>query len=157
MRRGVLADPRVVGREARVLEVEVRMVAQHHADGRVQDLRRHAIAILIGQPRVRIPAAAMELLEPGAEHGQLLGTLPGRGHQPHRDGLRKPLDDEEITALRITHDVRRTVAEFRVDPVDVRVRRLGDVRVGGDDRLRHVSYPRQPHLSGLEHGPARVS
>ena len=68
MRRGVLADPAVVGREARVLEVEVRMVAQHHADRRVQDLRGHAVAILIGQPRVRIPAAPMEILEPDAEH-----------------------------------------------------------------------------------------
>ena len=137
VRRRILADPLVVRREARVLEVEVRMIAQHHADGRVEDLRGHAVAILIDQPRVRIPAAAMELLEPDAEHGQVLGPLPGRGHETHRNGLREPLDDEEIAALRIAHDVRRAIAELRVDPVDVGVGRLGDVRVGGDDRFRH--------------------
>ena len=84
-----------------------------------------------------VPAAAMELLEPDAEHGQLLGPLAGRGHEPHRDRLREPLDDEEVAPLRIVHDVRRAIAELRVDPVDVRVRRLRDVRVGGDDRLGH--------------------
>jgi hypothetical protein len=90
-----------------VLEVEVRMVAQHHADRRVQDLRGHAVAILIGEPRVRIPAAPMEILEPDAEHGQLLGTLAGRGTRPIGIGFESPVDDEEIAALRVTHDVRR--------------------------------------------------
>jgi hypothetical protein len=117
------------------------MVAQHHADRRVQDLGRHAVAILIGQPRVRIPAATVELIEPGAEHGELLRTLAGGGHEPHRNRLREPLDDEEIAALRIVHHVRRAIAESRLDPIEVRVRRLGDVRVGGDDRLRHGELP----------------
>src|SRR5262249_39921976 len=140
VRGRVLADPLVVRRKARVLEVEVRMIAQHHADARVEDLRRHAITILIGQARVWIPAAAMELLEPGAEHRQLLGALAGRRHEPHRDRLVQPLDDEEVSALFITDDVGRAIAELRVDPGDVRVGRLCDVRGGRDDWVGHAGH-----------------
>ena len=137
MRGAVLGDPLVVGVEARVLEVEVGMVAEHHADGRVEDLGRHAVALLIGEPRLGIPAAAVHVLEAGAEHRQLLGALAGGGDEAHRDRLVDALDDEEVAALRVADDVGRAVLKRRVDPVDVRVRRLGDVRVGGDDRFRH--------------------
>lgn len=73
------------------------MVAEHHADGRVQDFRRDAVAILIRQAGVRIPAAPMQVLEPDAEHRQILGVLARRRNQPHRDRLREPLDDEEVS------------------------------------------------------------
>ncbi len=59
----VLGDPAVVGVEAGLLVVEVRVVAEHHADGRVDDLGGDAVAILVGEARVGIPAAAVQVLE----------------------------------------------------------------------------------------------
>ena len=133
-----------------MLEVEVRMVAEHHPDRRIQDLGRHAVTVLIGEPRVRIPAAAMEILEPRAEHREVLRALPGSRDEPHGDRLVEAVDDEEVTALRIVHHVRRAVAKALVDPIDVGAGRLGDVRVGGDDRLRHAQrLPARRTVPGL--------
>ena len=133
----VLREPEVVGVEAGVLVVEVGVVAEHHADRRVDDLGRHAVAVLVGQPRVRIPAPAVHVLEPRPEHGQLGGILARAGHQAHGNGPRQALDDEQVSALVVPHDTRGAVLEAAIDAVHVRVRRLGDVRVGRDDGSGH--------------------
>jgi len=49
-------DPSVVGLEAFVLVVEVREVAQHHADGWIQHLGAHPVAGLVAQADRRIPS-----------------------------------------------------------------------------------------------------
>src|SRR5204862_4738105 len=95
-------------------------------------------ALLIGEARVRVPAPAMQLLETGAEDRQIFRALAGGSDEAHRDRLVEAVDDVEIAALRIVDHVRRAIAEARVDPLDVRAGRLGDVRVRGDDRLRHA-------------------
>ena len=137
--RAVLGDPQVVGVEAGLLVLEVGMVAEHHADGRVEDLRAHAVALLVGQAGLGVPAAAVQVLEAGAEHRELLGLLAGGRDEPHGNRLVEPVDDEHVPPLGVAHQPRRAVLEAVVDAVDVRARRFGDVRVGGDDRGRHGS------------------
>ena len=65
------------------------MVAEHHADGRVDDLGGDAVAVLVGDARVGIPAAAVQLLEAHAGDADLLGGLAGRRDQAHRHRLRQ--------------------------------------------------------------------
>ena len=137
VRRAVLRDPAVVGVEARVLVVEVRVIAEHHPDGRIEDLRADPVHVLLAEPRLGIEAARVHVLHPGAEHPELLGGLARGGDEPHRDGLVHAVDDEEVAALGVAHDVGRPVAKAPVDAVDVRARRLGDVRIRRDDRLGH--------------------
>jgi hypothetical protein len=137
MNGAVLGDPQVVGVEARLLVLEVGVVAEHHADGRIEDLGAHTVAVLVGQAGIGIPPALVHVLEAGVEHRQLLGSLAGGGDQAHRDGALQALDHEQVAAGGVAHHARRPVAEPRVDPLEVRVRRLGDVRIGGDDFRRH--------------------
>src|SRR5262249_31390849 len=61
---------------------------------------------------------------------------------------------EEVAALGVAHEVGRPVAEAPVDPVDVGARRLGDVRIRGDDRLGHGSS-RSPLTFGAPTVPRR--
>jgi hypothetical protein len=133
----VLGDPQVVGVEARLLEIDVGMVAEHHADRRVEHLGRDAVALLVREARRRVPAATVHVVKARAELRQLLRRLARGGDQAHRDRLVDALDDEEIPALRIPDHVQRAVPEARLDPRRIGVRRLRDVRVGGDDRFRH--------------------
>src|SRR5690242_6212704 len=63
MRAAVLRDPAVVRVAAGLLVVEVAVVADRHPDRRVENLGVDAVPFLIGEPRLGIPAAAMELLE----------------------------------------------------------------------------------------------
>jgi hypothetical protein len=130
----VLGDPQVVGVEARLLVLEVRVVAEHHADGRVEHLGADAVARLVREPGFGVPAPAMQVLEAGPEHRQVLRRLAGGRDESHRDGLVEAVDDEEIAALGVVHESGSPVPEARVDPGGVRVGWLGDVRVGGDDR-----------------------
>ena len=138
VRSAVLRDPAVIGVEACVLVVEIRVIAEHHPDGRIEDLGADPVHVLLAEPRLGIEAARVHVLHPGAEHPELLGGLAGGGDEPHRDGLVHSVDDEEVAALGIAHDVGRPVAEAPVDAVDIRARRLGDVRIRGDDRLGHA-------------------
>ncbi len=142
VRGAVLGDPQVVGVEARLLVVEVGVVADHHADGRVDHLGADAVARLVREPGLGVPAAAVQVLEAGPEHGELRRRLTRRGDEPHRDGLVEAVDDEEIAALGVVHESGSPVPEARVDPGGVGVGRLGDVRVGGDDRAvgDHVAH-----------------
>src|ERR1700719_877842 len=63
MRGAVLAYPQIVSVEACLLVVEVAMVAEHHADGRVDHFGGDSVAILFGQGSFRIPSALMHLFE----------------------------------------------------------------------------------------------
>src|SRR5690606_21380918 len=92
MRRAVLGDPGVVCLHARPLEGEILMVAECHADRRIDDLTGNSVAVLVGQPRIRIPAAAMEVLELDPERRELGGALACCRNQAHRDGLAQTLD-----------------------------------------------------------------
>ena len=55
--RAVLRDPAVVGLHVGALVGEVLVVAEHHADRRVEHLGGDAVAVLVGGPQPRIPAA----------------------------------------------------------------------------------------------------
>src|SRR5437016_656234 len=82
--------------------------------------------------RLRIPSAAMQLLEPGAAQTELLGRLAGGGHEAHRHRLLHPVDDEDVAHLGMALHARRLVAPRRIDVIDVGIGRLRDVGVGGD-------------------------
>jgi len=134
--RAVLGDPSVVGVEARLLHVEVVDVAQHHADGRVDDFGRDPVGVLLGDASGGVPPAPVQLLETRALGADLRRILAGRGDQPHRDRHGRALDLEDVAQLLTTIDeAGRSVAPTRIDVVGVGVRCLGDVRVGRDDRV----------------------
>ena len=133
--RGRVAEarqPSVVRLEARPLVVGVGVVAQHHPHGRVDDLRGHAVAILILEPRGRIPPTAVHLLEADAGDADLLGGLAGGGDETHRYRSTHPFDREAVAYPFDEDHPWRTITERRVDEVDVGLGWLGDVRVGGD-------------------------
>ena len=75
---------------------EVLVVADHHADRRIDDLGGDAIAHLIGEARFRVPAAAMQLVEAYAHEADVLGGLPGRSHDAHRDRRLHAIDHEHV-------------------------------------------------------------
>ena len=122
-----LREPQVVGVEAGLLVVEVGMIAEHHADGRIDDFRRDAVALLVGHARLGIPSAAMQVLELDAEHGELLGALAGGGGQADRDRAAHPVDHEDVAEFFVAYHPRRDVFELVIDPIDVSAGRLGDV------------------------------
>jgi hypothetical protein len=45
------------------------VVAEHHADRRIEDLGRHAVAVLIGRAQRRVPAARVPVVEAAGEIG----------------------------------------------------------------------------------------
>jgi hypothetical protein len=137
MRGAILRDPQVVGVHAGVLVVEVLVIAEDHSDRRVDDLTAHAVAILVGDARVRVPTAAVEFLELHAEDRDLLGLLAGGGNEAERHRRLHARDHEEIAALVVGGEIRRSVAVLGVDPVDIGVGGLGDVRVGRHDGPCH--------------------
>src|SRR5258708_3430533 len=83
VRGAVLAYPQVVGVEASLLVIEVAMVAEHHADGGIDDFGGDAVAILVGHPRIGIPSAAMHFLDLRADSPQLARILAPRCGQRH--------------------------------------------------------------------------
>jgi hypothetical protein len=105
------------------------MVAQHHADRGVKQLGLDAVAVLVGEAGGRVPAAAMQLLEFGAAHLQILGVLASGGDQPHGDRLVEAVDDEGVAELLGAHQMRRALAELGIDEVEIAVGRLGYVRI----------------------------
>ena len=133
--RAELGDPAVVGLEARLLEVAVAVVAEHHPDGRVDHLGGHAVGGLVGEAGRRVPAATVEVLEPVAGLPDLLGRLAGGGRGAEHDRALEAVDHEHVAELAGVDEPGRPVPPGRVDVVDVRARRLGDVGVGRDDRL----------------------
>ena len=86
--RAVLGDPAVVGVEAGLLVVDVGVVAEHHADRRVDDLGGDAVAVLVGAAGPPGPSrrgAGPRSATPSTR--DLLGRLAGGGDQAHRDRL----------------------------------------------------------------------
>ena len=83
--RAELGDPLVVRVEARVLVVAVGVVAEDHADRRVDDLGDHAVGVLVVQAGLGIPAAAVQVLEPLVDvEADLLGRPTRGGDEPER-------------------------------------------------------------------------
>ena len=123
----VLRDPAVVGIEAGFLVVEVLVVAQQHAHRRIYHFGRDAVAILIEQTRVRIPTAAMQILELDAGLGDLVRQFAGGRHEPEMNRPVHAVDDEHVAVVVRRDDVRRAVAKRAIDVLRVRIGMLGDV------------------------------
>ena len=134
-------EPAVVGVEAGLLVVEVGMVADQHADRRIDDLGGHAVLVLVGKPRRGIPAAAVQVLEFRAPYADVLGRHAGGGDQAHRHRRLHAVDEVDVAHAFLVDDVRRLLAPRRVDVVDVAVGRLGDVGVGGNRAPVHAFPP----------------
>src|ERR1700685_3615332 len=137
MRGAVLAYPEVVGVEAGLLVIEVAMVAEDHADRRIDHFGGDAIAILIGHARVGIPSAAMHLRKLRADRPQLARVLARGRCQRDVDRTREVLDDEHIAQLLVVDHVRSGILILVIDSIDVSVGWLGDMRVRGDNWLLH--------------------
>ncbi len=108
------------------------MVAEHHADAGIDNFGVHAIAILVGHPRLGIPPATMEIVklrEPCRGRETFGGNTRG-SNETHRDGLLHSIDDVGIAALLLEDDARRGVFVLLIDARDVGIGRLHDVRVG---------------------------
>ena len=136
--RDVGLQPAIVGVEARLLVVEVGMIAEQHADAGIDHLGGNAVLVLVGEPLGRIPAAAMQIVEPGAADADVLGVDAGRGDQAHRHRRLHALDDVDVAHPFLVDDMRRPLPPRRVDMVDIAVRRLGDVRIGRNRTPVHL-------------------
>ncbi len=77
----IFSQPAVVGFEAGLLEVEVRVIAQQHADGGIDHLGADAVPVLIGEAVLGVPAAAPEIGEGDAAGGDLRWLLAGSRQQ----------------------------------------------------------------------------
>jgi len=141
VRGAVAGEPAVVRVAAGLLVVEVAVVADRHPDRRVDHLGGDAVAGLVGDARFGVPAAAVEVLEARAHQADLLRRLAGSRDDAEGDRRLHPFDHEDVAHALDVLDVRRAVAELRVDVVDEGVRRLGHVRVGRDDRVGHRACP----------------
>ena len=141
-RRLELGHPEVVGVEARLLVVGVGMVAQQHADARVQDLGRHTIAILLTETCQRIPPPGVQLV-PTDEIARVdLLPWPSRGgDHAVRHATAAVVDGHHRTHHVVGHRDGRAITEPRVDAIEIAVAGLGYVRVGRDCEQRHDSFP----------------
>ena len=144
--RAVLGDPAVVRLEAGLLVVEVVVVAEHHADGRVDDLGGDAVAVLVGHAAPRDPSrrGAARRTSRRARGSPRPACRPRR-RGPSAPGVFMP----SMTNTSPTPSPPSTICgalsrHAGVDVVDVGVRRLGDVRVGRDDRIRGPCLPCVP-------------
>ena len=129
--RGVLLEPAVVGIEAGLLVVLIRMIAEHHAHSRIDDFGAHTVAVLVSQPGCRIPAAAMEILEERTAGAEAAGLDAGRSNQAHRDGLLHAFHDIDVAELGIALDMRRAFAPSGLYMITIAIGWLGDVRICG--------------------------
>jgi hypothetical protein len=137
VRGAVLPHPLVEGVHAGALVVEVGVVAEDHADRRVEDLAGDPVAVLVGEPRVRIEPAGVPVVEAAAEP-DVLRLLAGRGDEADREErVLHPRDHVSVADSVLVDDVRGAVAVRRVDVARVGLGVLGDVRVGRVDRVHH--------------------
>src|SRR5581483_1648629 len=93
------------------------------------DLALDPVAILVGHPRLAVPATAVEFLEGGGVHSHFPRIASGRGHAAHGDLHLHAVDHEHVAAGGAPLHVRGDVAVLGVDVVDVAVGRLGDVGI----------------------------
>jgi len=137
------------------------MIADHHADSRIDELCRDSILFLVGDAVFRIPPASPQLIEGNAVGRDLRRVFSCRGHKPHRNRRSHSIDNECVAdSIEALHD-RRAVAILPVDKIRVAVRRLGDVRVGRYWALYHggssLALNYYHDLSWFLHlGPARI-
>ena len=139
-----LLQPAVVRPHRCVLVIRVRMVAEQHADGRVDDFRADAVAVLVEQPGLRVPAAARHLLEAAALGLHFGEGFAGRSDAIDAEAVIPPLHHINVLALGVALDMRRLVPEGGIDIVDITVGRLGDMAIGGnrDDLLQSAGRHR---------------
>ena len=149
-RRAELGDPMVVRVEARVLVVDVGVVAEQHAHRRIDHLGRDAVEILVGEAGDRVPAAAPEILEAlaGVE-ADLFGRAAGRGDQPERHEALAPVDQHHVAEGLVVVHAGRPIPELRIDAVDVGAGRFGDVRVRRDARAERRARCVDRHRASL--------
>ena len=134
-------EPAVIGIEAGLLVVEVGVIADQHADGRIDKLGADAVAILVREPHLRVPATLVEIVEPGAADADVLGGDAGCGDQPERHRRLHAVDDEGVPHFLEADDLGRPLAKLGVDMVEVAVRRLRDVRISGNRAPVHAIPP----------------
>jgi hypothetical protein len=148
MRTAEFSDPKIVSVEAGFLVIGVGVVAQHHSDARVDDLRVDAIAVLVCHSRLRIPTAALQIGEFHGRRGtrQLLGRLARRGHEANRNGILHSGDLKNIATLFVMNNARSVGLIFLVDTRQICIRRFHDMRVGGNDRFRYDLLRHNPLL-----------
>ena len=112
------------------------MITQHHADARVNHFGRNAVAILVGHARYWIPATAVQIGESRTHRFDLFGTLACGCCSREREWPRHAVDHEHLAELfAAINETRRAIEIRRVDEIDIGLWRLGDVRVGRDNRL----------------------
>ena len=110
--RAELGDPVVVRVEARVLVVDVGVVAEHHADRRVDDLGGDAVGVLVGEARDRIPTAAPEVVEALVDvEAHLFGRPAGGGDEPERHEALAVVDQHHVAEHVVVVQARRAVAD----------------------------------------------
>ena len=155
---GIIADaPQTVGRVRRVLgqPVVVRAdAARRGSRGRTRartpgsrsagwdtgSRRRRRRGPAPRQPRRRVVAARPHLV-PGDPRRTLLGRDPGTAVAPEVDRVEGALHHPRVALLEPL-DARRAVAVLRGQPVEPEVGWLVDVRVGGDQTVRHAGHTR---------------
>ena len=127
-RANIVLEPTVVGPHAGVLVVGVVDAADQHADGGIDQFAGEPVTVLVGQPRLGVPPAAMQRGEPVALRLDVLGPLARGGQGVEADPAGDTLDLIFFTAGRwILDDDRSAIAKRGVDVVDVAVGRLDDM------------------------------
>ena len=125
-----ILQPAVIGLEHGVHVIAVGVVTEHHAESRIDYLCGDPVAILIEQPRLGIPAAAMKIVEGPRRIGQLFGREARRRRQGDRDLSRQSVDQVDAATILVHPELRCLVAPFRLEIIAVAARRFGNVRVG---------------------------
>ena len=145
----ILLEPAVVGVEAGLFVVEVGVIADQHADGRIDQFGADAVAILVGQPHFRVPSALVQIVEPGAADPDVFRRDAGRGNEAERHRRLHAVDHERVAHFLQADDLGRPLAKGRVDIVAVAVGRLRDVRIGGNRAPVHAFPPRFGQMVGM--------
>ena len=150
-----LGDPQVVRVEARLLVVGVGMVAQDHADRRIDHLGRDTVAVLFLQPLFGIPTTGMQLFPRHEDvRVDLVGGPAGRGHHAIGQSAATVVDRHRGAHRLVGDRDRCPITELGIDAIDVTVSRFGDVRVGRDGEEGHdQQYPSACRSEGRS-GPA---
>ena len=129
-----LGDPPVVRLEARVLVVDVGVVAQQHADRRVDDLGRDAVAVLVAEPRAPDPSRRDAARRTACRCRAGLRRSGRPAAATSQNGTSDCPLSISITSPSVSSWCRRGARSryARIDAVEVGVGRFGDVRVGRD-------------------------
>ena len=105
------------------------MIAQHHADGGVDNLGRNAVFGLVGKPRMRVPAAAVQIFEATAIDADLLRLFARGRDEAQCNGAVHTVNEEEVAGLPLVNDARRLVFPFGVDEIRVGIGRFSDMGI----------------------------